>query len=73
MRVQAVYDFSRGQKNTLPALSNIAMDHAFIISSSAPVERVFSYYNKLLQDDRSRLIEEHLKQLLFLYVNASKL
>ena len=50
----------------------LAMKYGFIISS-ALVERVFSYFSKVLTEDRQKLAPETLKQILFLYVNAEKI
>ena len=50
----------------------LAMKYGFIISS-ALVERVLSYFSKVLTEDRQKLAPETLKQILFLYVNAEKI
>ena len=71
IRVQSVQDFWKRQRTHLPKLHQLAFDFAFLPSSSASVERTFSYFKKLLSDDRERMEETTTEYMLFLYVNSS--
>ena len=72
-QLQCLIDFWNANTGTIPTLSKTAMKYCFLPSSSCPVERTFSYFKRILTDDRQRLDVETLKHLLFLYVNSSKL
>ena len=69
----AVHDFWKCNLNTLPLMSKLATKHAFLVGSSACVERAFSYYSKILSDERTSLDENNLRMLMFLYFNSGKL
>ena len=71
--VQNVRDFWSANRNTLPNLYKLAEKYAYLVATSAAVERAFSFYNKLLSDDRRRLDEATLDKLLFIYFNVNKL
>ena len=51
---------------------SLAMTFGFIVPSSASVETVFFYFNKVSIKDRQKLAPETL-HLLFLYVDAEKI
>ena len=53
----------------LPFLSQIALDYIWLPVSSCAVERSFSLYNTLLDNDRQKLSKESLKQLKMMYFN----
>jgi hypothetical protein len=53
----------------LPILSQIAFDYIWLPISSCAVERSFSLYNTLLDNDRQNLSKESLKQLNMMYFN----
>ena len=69
MYVQAIIDeiseFCEGVVAQIPKMHSLAMTYGFIVPSSASVERVFSYFNKVLTEDRQKFAPETL-QLLFL-------
>ena len=44
-----------GNEETIPTLSKTAMKYCFLLSSSCPVERTFSYFKKIVTEDRQRL------------------
>ena len=69
--LQQVRDFWVSMSNKLPILAKIAETYGFAVCSSAAVERVFSYFHKLLTDDRHNLGLKTIKELMFLYINAS--
>ncbi|GBC13516.1 transcription factor E2F6 isoform X2 [Rhizophagus irregularis DAOM 181602=DAOM 197198] len=54
----------------LPILSNIALDYIWLPISSCTVERSFSMYNSLLDNDRQSLSKDSLKGLSMLYFNG---
>ena len=45
----------------------------FLVCASASVERLFSYFNKLVSKEREQLTEEILSHLMMLYFNSEKL
>ena len=53
----------------MPKLAKIALNFGFL-PSSASVERTFSYYNKLLREERECMEEKTIEQVLYLYVNS---
>lgn len=53
----------------LPILSQIALNYIWLPISSCAVERSFSLYNTLLNNDRQNLSKESLKQLNMMYFN----
>ena len=57
----------------MPNLAKLAFKFAFLISSSASVERSFSKLDKVQKGDRKSLNSETLKFLLFLYFTSDKL
>ena len=69
--LQQVRDFWVSLSNKLPILAKIAETNGFAVCSSAAVERVFSYFHKLFTDDRHNLGLETIRELMFLYINAS--
>ena len=71
--VQNVRAFLSASRNTLPNIYKLAEKYAYLVVTSAAVERAFSFYNKLLSDDRRRLDEAILDKLLFIYFNVNKL
>ena len=71
--VQNVRAFLSASRNTLPNIYKLAEKYAYLVVTSAAVERAFSFYNKLLSDDRRRLDEAILDKLLFIYCNVNKL
>ena len=48
-----------------------AFSYAFLVCSSAAIERTFSYFNNLTEEDRLSLEPETIKKLLF-YYNATR-
>ena len=70
--IQQVLDFWMSVSDELPNLATIAKTYCFLLPSSASVERVFSYYNKLLTDERQTLSNDSIRELLFLYVNSTR-
>ena len=58
-----IEDFWVGCETNLPNLSKIAKTYGFLVCSSACVERIFIYYNKVLSSDRANLKPKILKQL----------
>ena len=70
--IQQVLDFWMSVSDELPNLATIAKTYCFLLPSSASVERVFSYYNKLLTDARQTLSNDSIRELLFLYVNSTR-
>jgi hypothetical protein len=57
--------------NQLPLLSNIALDYIWLPISSCTVERSFSIYNTILDDDRQNLSLESLKALAMMHFNLN--
>ena len=55
----------------LPNLFQIALDYIWSPISSCSVERSFSKYNTILDDNRQNLSEESLHSLNMLYYNGS--
>jgi hypothetical protein len=55
----------------LPLLSQIALDYIWLPVSSYSVERSFSKYNSILDDNRQNLSEDSLRSLNMLYYNGS--
>jgi hypothetical protein len=53
----------------LPILSKIALDYIWLPVSSCSVERSFSIYNNILDDNRQNLSEDSLKRLNMMYFN----
>lgn len=53
----------------LPILSQIAFNYIWLPISSCAVERSFSLYNTILDNDRQNLSKESLKQLNMMYFN----
>src|SRR6185437_10583325 len=54
----------------LQILSNIALDYIWLSISSCTVERSFSMYNSLLDNDRQNLSQDSLKKLSMMYFNG---
>ena len=67
---QSNNDFWDGSGANLPVLSKIGKTFGFLVGSSSCVERIFTYYNKVLSPDRASLKSETIKQLMFLYCNS---
>ena len=67
---QSIKDFWDGSGANLPILSKIGRTYGFLVGSSSCVERIFTYYNKVLSADRASLNSETIKQLMFLYCNS---
>ena len=55
----------------LPILSKIALDYIWLPVSSCSVERSFSIYNNILDENRQNLSEDSLKRLNMMYFNGS--
>ena len=53
----------------LPLLSQITLDYIWLPISSCSIERSFSKYNSILDDNRQNLSEESLRSLNMLYFN----
>ena len=53
----------------LPIISKIALDYIWLPISSCSVERSFSIYNNILDDNRQNLSEDSLKRLNMMYFN----
>lgn len=60
-----------GMQSILTILSSIALNYIWLPISSCSVERSFSMYNNLLNNDRQNLSCESLKQLSMLYFNGN--
>ena len=71
--VLAIQSFWARHVLEMPNLAKIAHVYAFLPGGSSSVERTFSYYNKLLSDERRSLDVKYLEALLFLYFDAEKL
>ena len=54
----------------LPILSKIALDYIWLPVSSCSVERSFSIYNNILNENRQNLSEDYLKRLNMMYFNC---
>lgn len=63
--------FWLGMANQLPLLSNIALDYIWLPISSCTVERSFSFYHTILDDDRQSLSLESLKALNMMHFNLN--
>ena len=72
-QLKEIREFWEGVAAQIPKMYSLAMTYGFVVPSSASVERVFSYFNKVLTEDRQKLAPETLKQLLFLNVSAEKI
>lgn len=57
----------------LPILSNIALDYIWLPISSCSVERSFSMYNSLLDNDRQNLSKDSLRGLNMMYFNGVRI
>jgi hypothetical protein len=55
----------------LPILSKIALDYIWLPVSSCSVERSFSIYNNILDENRQNLSEDSLKRLNIMYFNGN--
>ena len=55
----------------LPILSKIALDYIWLPVSSCSVERSFSVYNNILDENRQNLSEDSLKRLNMMYFNGN--
>ena len=55
----------------LPILSKVALDYIWLPISSCSVERSFSIYNNILDDNRQNLSEDSLKRLNMMYFNKN--
>ena len=53
----------------LPILSKLALDYIWLPISSCSVERSFSIYNNILDENRQNLSEDSLKRLNMMYFN----
>ena len=71
--LREILNFGRGNETLMLKLAKLVFKFAFLISSSAGVERSFSKLDKVLKEDRKSLNSETLKCLLFLYFNSGKL
>lgn len=63
--------FWLGMANQLPILSNIALDYIWLPISSCTVERSFSIYHSILEEDRQNLSLDSLKALNMMYFNLN--
>ena len=66
------FDFWKSNRMILPNLFDIVRQNAYLVGSSAGVERSFTYYSKILSDERHRLTGKTLEKLIFLYFDGSK-
>ena len=55
----------------LPILSKLALDYIWLLISSCSVERSFSIYNNILDENRQNLSEDSLKRLNMMYFNGN--
>ena len=55
---QSIKDFWDGSGANLPVLSKIGRTYRFLVGSSSCVERIFTYYNKVLSPGRASLKSE---------------
>jgi len=62
-------EFWLNMADSLPHLSEIALDYIWLPASSCAVERSFSKYNTILDTNRQSLSEETLQSLNMLYFN----
>ena len=58
-------------EDKLPILSKVALDYIWLPISSCSVERSFSIYNNILDDNRQNLSEDSLKRLNMMYFNGN--
>ncbi|CAF1110363.1 unnamed protein product, partial [Brachionus calyciflorus] len=65
-------EFWRSNKKRIPKLYNLAKWLLFYPSNSCECERSISIYNKILSDDRNRLLPETISYLNFLTFNGKK-
>ena len=64
LKNRPIQDFWEGAKTLLPELGKLAFKYAFLVSSSSGVERSFSYYRKILEPERQRLLPKTIIHLL---------
>ncbi len=57
------------RKSVYPRLHSLMLKYLIIPATSAACERVFSSDGLILEDRRSRLSNEHVNMLIFLYKN----
>ena len=70
--LQSVRDFWSANGAELPVLRQFCGHYGFLVESSAAAGRTFTYYNKLLGDERRSLDEKNLEKLMFLNFNSKK-
>ena len=64
--ILSIKTFWNAHANQLPTISALAFEYAFLVCSSAGVERSFTFYNKFLEEERQRMDSKTLKYLLFM-------
>ena len=70
--ITKIQGFWKANKTVLPQMYELSLRYAYVFSNSAEVERFFSYYKKILSQERHSLSIETLKHLSFLYFNLAK-
>ena len=70
-KVYAIHQFWVSNRTTLPNLSKIALDYAFLHSASADVERSFKKLTCVFTEERRSFNEETLCKMLFLFINLN--
>ena len=73
LECQNVVDFWKSNELLLPNLFALASRYCFMPNNSAAVERTFSFYYKLLSNERRNLEPKTLAETLFLYYNSGKI
>ena len=64
-----VFEWWNQRKSVYPRLHALMLKYLIIPGTSAASERVFSTAGLILEDRRSRLSDEHVNMLIFLYKN----
>jgi hypothetical protein len=64
-----VFEWWHHRKGIYPRLHGLMLKYLIIPATSAASERVFSTAGLILEDRRSRLSDEHVNMLIFLYKN----
>ena len=70
-KIYAIHQFWVSNRTTLPNLSKIALDYAFLHSASADVERSFKKLTCVFTEERRSFNEETLCKMLFLFINLN--
>jgi hypothetical protein len=64
-----IFEWWHQRKSVYPRLHSLMLKYLIIPATSAASERVFSSAGLILEDRRSRLSDEHVNMLIFLYKN----